>query len=74
VPSTLGEGGLVRIQVDVRKCIGSGACVVAAPDVFDQGDDGIVVVLQEDVPEGDEATLEAAKTCPAAVIDLRPSS
>jgi ferredoxin len=59
----------VRITVDRDKCIASGACVIAAPELFDQDEDGIVVVLDEN-PDGELAAkaVEAAQACPAAVI------
>jgi ferredoxin len=59
----------MKISVDEDKCIASGACVLAAPDVFAQNDDGIVVVLQTDPPaELRAAALDAIRACPAAVI------
>jgi ferredoxin len=59
----------MQISVDHDKCIASGACVLAAPEVFDQDDDGIVVVLQENPgPELEESALAAIRACPAAVI------
>jgi ferredoxin len=59
----------MRIAVDGDKCIASGACVIAAPNVFAQDEDGIVVVLKE-VPEPQfEAEAQAAiRACPASVI------
>lgn len=39
--------------------------------LFDQDDDGIVVVLAEDVPEGEEANArEAVEVCPASALRL----
>ena len=59
----------MRVSVDPDKCIASGACVLAAPEVFGQDDDGIVVVLDETPAEGfHAATLAAVRACPAAVI------
>jgi ferredoxin len=61
--------GIMQIAVDQDKCIASGACVLAAPDVFGQDDDGIVMVRQE-FPSADlqETAREAVRACPAAVI------
>lgn len=59
----------MSISADRDRCVGGGQCVLAAPEVFDQDDDGLVVVLQEDPPPelaGDVRT--AAKLCPARVI------
>lgn len=63
---------MTQIDVDEEKCVASGACVMEAPTVFDQDDDGIVVVLNEH-PGGSvlEDARRAAAVCPAAVIRLR---
>lgn len=59
----------MRIAVDHDKCIASGACVLAAPEVFDQDDDGIVVVREEYPPPPlQDQAREAIRACPAAVI------
>ena len=60
----------MRVQVDADKCIGSGACVRACPEVFTQDDAGIVVLLDETPRmELHEAVLEAERACPAEVIE-----
>jgi ferredoxin len=60
----------MRGIVDTEKCIGSGSCVNADPDVFDQREeDGIVVLLDENPsPEHLEAVRNAAQICPAMAI------
>ena len=62
----------MRVIIDQDKCVGSGQCVLSAPDVFDQREeDGIVVLLAENPPEGEaEAVREAAALCPAQAIAL----
>ena len=40
----------MRVAANRDVCIGAGLCMLNAPAVFDQDDDGIVVVLTEDVP------------------------
>jgi ferredoxin len=63
-----------RVIADRDKCIASGACVLACPDVFAQDDDGIVVVLQELPPvELWDAVDAAVRACPAAVIETEPA-
>jgi len=61
----------MRITVERDCCISSGSCVLEAPGVFDQDDDGVVVLLQAE-PTGDdmEPARNAALACPAAVITL----
>lgn len=59
----------MKIIVDRDKCIGGGQCVVAAPEVFDQDDDGLVLVLDAQFPDR-AATTMAARLCPARAIEL----
>ena len=47
----------MSIVVQTDACVGAGQCALVAPDVFDQDDDGIVVLLESD-PQG--ADLAAA--------------
>jgi ferredoxin len=57
--------------VDRAVCIGAGLCVLAAPEVFDQGDDGLVVLLVADaVDDPDDAVREAARRCPSGALTL----
>jgi ferredoxin len=61
----------MRVIVDHSACIGSGRCVLAAPDVFDQDGDGFVVLLDDDPePELHDAAREAAASCPAVAITV----
>ncbi|MBO4237439.1 ferredoxin [Pseudonocardia tropica] len=61
----------MRVIVDKELCIGAGQCVVTAPDVFDQDDDGIVALLTDSPAEGDrDAVKEAEHVCPARVISV----
>ncbi|WP_246001912.1 ferredoxin [Allorhizocola rhizosphaerae] len=56
---------------DATRCVGAGQCVLTAPEVFDQDDDGTVVVLAEEVDESYRALLaEAAYLCPASAISF----
>jgi ferredoxin len=60
----------MRVTIDQDRCIGSGQCVLTAPDVFDQReDDGIVVLLDaEPSPGSHEDVRRAAGGCPALAI------
>lgn len=59
------------IILDKDKCIGGGMCVLSAPAVFDQDDDGIAVLLDPRPPAGLRAAVrEAAVICPAAAITV----
>ncbi|GCB53082.1 ferredoxin [Streptomyces sp. NL15-2K] len=62
----------MHVELDEPKCVASGQCVMAAPEVFDQRDeDGIAFVL-DDKPPADslDDVREAVAICPAAAIRL----
>jgi ferredoxin len=44
----------VKVTADREVCISAGNCVMSAGALFDQDDDGIVVVLVDEVPESEE--------------------
>jgi ferredoxin len=61
----------MRVVVNRERCVASGVCSFEAPEVFDQDDEGIVVVLKEEVKSEDLVqTEQAIRSCPAAVIWL----
>jgi ferredoxin len=62
----------MKVMVNQTRCVGSGQCVVAAPEVFDQrDDDGIVVLLEQNPLEGLHAQVrESVQICPARAIEL----
>jgi ferredoxin len=61
----------MRIKADTGVCVGSGQCVLTEPDVFDQDDDGIVVLLT-DQPDGQAAARarQAADLCPSRALSI----
>ncbi|ANZ42370.1 ferredoxin-1 [Lentzea guizhouensis] len=63
---------MAQISVDTGKCIGSAQCVLAAPEVFDQDDDGFVTVLDAS-PSGEAAASArtAQGICPAQAISVQ---
>ena len=66
-----GEEKSMRIVADKHKCIGAGTCVVIAPELFDQDDEGIVDVLVEEPREDQLGVLgEAIEYCPAQALLL----
>jgi len=61
----------MRIVTDPDRCTGNGLCMAHAPELFDQSEDGTVIVLQENPPaELEEAARRAAMHCPTEAITL----
>jgi ferredoxin len=62
----------MRVIADQGTCVGSGQCVLAAAQVFDQRDeDGVVTLLDDNPPpELHEAVRQAAAVCPALAITV----
>lgn len=67
---------MLRITADLGLCEGYANCMVAAPDVFTVDDEGVVVLLQEQVSEDQRAeVLQAVESCPVralAVTEWQP--
>ena len=61
----------MRIKLRTERCISSGACLVEAPRLFTQDENGLVAVRATEPVEGDYAAVRAAAAaCPAAVIEI----
>jgi ferredoxin len=61
----------VKIAADREVCIGAGMCVLTAPAVFDQDDNGIVTMLVADVePDEIDATRSAVSLCPSGALRI----
>ncbi|MCX4243667.1 ferredoxin [Paraliomyxa miuraensis] len=64
----------LRVIVDRDKCCGAGQCVMLVPDVFDQEDEGTVILLDPTPPESlHAAAREAACVCPGGAIRVDES-
>lgn len=62
---------MAKIVADLAACQGYANCVVAADDVYDLDDDGVVVLLKSEVEEPDRARVEeAARSCPVSALWL----
>ena len=60
---------MVKVHADRDVCISAGNCVMTAGALFDQDDDGIVVVLVDEVPEGEQDHVrEAVRLCPSQAL------
>jgi ferredoxin len=60
---------VVKIAADRDVCIQAGNCVMAADTLFDQDDDGVVMVLVDEVPDDEEDhAREAVKLCPSQAL------
>ncbi|GHF46412.1 ferredoxin [Streptomyces morookaense] len=64
-------GSAPRITVDRDRCIGAGQCVLAAPEVFTQDDDGLVDLLpgHEDAA-GDAHVRDVPMACPVQAVTI----
>jgi ferredoxin len=59
----------VKVEANRDVCIGAGMCVLTAPEVFDQDDDGVVVLLTADVPaERAGQAQRAVANCPSGAL------
>ncbi|MCU1626579.1 MAG: putative ferredoxin [Pseudonocardia sp.] len=60
----------MKVTLDQDRCVGSGQCVVAAPDVFHQREEDGIAVLLEESPAAELAAdvQHAATVCPALAI------
>lgn len=64
-----GPEGTWRVEVDRDRCLGTGACVYAAPEVFQLGDDAVVRVVGE-VDGQDAVVRDAVAECPVEALRL----
>ncbi len=63
---------MMKIEADRAKCDGLGMCEAMAPDFFEVGDDGTVVMLDEQPGEEHRQDLSTAvDACPVLALKLR---
>jgi ferredoxin len=61
----------MRLEADRGACVASGNCVMISDALFDQDDEGTVVLLADEVPKAEEDhAREAVRICPASVLRL----
>lgn len=62
---------MVKVTADREVCIQAGNCVMVADDLFDQDDDGVVVVLVGEVPDAEvDKAREAVRLCPSQALSI----
>jgi len=61
----------MKVVVNFDLCMGNAQCMLAAPQVFEVRDDGMLYVLQEEPPEALRAAVEnAVRLCPTQAITI----
>jgi ferredoxin len=62
----------MKVAIEQDKCVASGQCAAAAPDVFDQRDEDGIVLLLNTAPPAERAddVRHAAAVCPALAIHI----
>jgi ferredoxin len=59
----------MKIVAEEDKCVGAGQCVLSAPAVFDQDDDGIVIILNAEPADSERGNVDLAiRLCPARAL------
>jgi ferredoxin len=62
---------MASLKADLSLCQGYANCLAMAEDYFDIDDDGVVIILNSDVPESEIARVEdAAWSCPASALSV----
>ena len=61
----------MRVAGDREICMAAGVCVMTADAVFDQDADGIVVLIADQVPGGNEnIARNAVRMCPSGALRI----
>jgi ferredoxin len=62
------------LKADVEACQGYGNCITGAPDAYDIDDDGVVVLLKQEITEEERPRIEeAARSCPVSALTIEDS-
>ncbi|HLU56118.1 MAG TPA: ferredoxin [Pseudonocardia sp.] len=63
------------LRADLELCQGYANCVVAADDVFDIDDGGVVVLLRKEIDEADlDRVRDAVRACPVSALSIEGAS
>jgi ferredoxin len=66
---------VIRVEADRKLCQGYANCIAASPDVFDIDDDGVVVVLRDEVEDSEGPRIEeSVRSCPVTALRLDRSA
>lgn len=59
------------VKADFAACEGYANCVDAAPEVYDIDDEGVVVLLRQEITEEERPRIEeAARSCPVNALTV----
>jgi ferredoxin len=62
---------MMKVVVNLDVCMSNAQCVLAAPEVFEIREDGMLYVLQEEPSEALRINVEnAARLCPTQAITI----
>jgi ferredoxin len=65
------EEAVMRVVVDHTRCTGLGICESLAPMFFEVDDNGELVLLKEDIADGELAAVEeAVRGCPTEALRI----
>jgi ferredoxin len=61
----------MNVTVDFTKCTGLGICESMAPNIFEVGDDGKLVLLKDDITDDElQSVEEAVAGCPTEALRI----
>lgn len=61
----------MKVVVNFDLCMSNAQCMLAAPEVFEVREDGLLYILQPEPPEALRAKVEdAARLCPTQAITI----